>query len=329
MLPQLARPVTIGVVPGLAGLVSMAHQEDQQLAGRSRGKRERERVALAPLVVGLRVDAACERVLEVAEHEAPPVSREPVGGPRTGERSHGRAPSVGADDERRLHVTFGSVSASVAHANGSPCPPAQRLYAAALTDLDALFACRFHKLHILQVARYADSVVDSVGRRANPLAASDSLDLDMDVADSGRSQSQDPRQCPELGQLTRARGHQHMRGELIGREAHPVQYQDPPAGPSQRRRDGAAGEPGTHDDGIDPLHRQLPRPPWPVQLHAQSDRSRNASEVPTPARPGSSSSNWCGRASARRARAGSPGLSSSPSRSGQARTICGSRGSLR
>src|ERR1700694_1292165 len=149
MLAQLAQPVALGIAAGLARLVTVAHQEHQQLSSGSARKRERNRASLTPLVVGLGVNRACERILEVAKDETTPVSREPVGPPRADERRHRRATTVRADDKRRLHVVCSSVGATVAHAGAPPRAPAQRLNGTALADVHALLTRCLHQLYIL------------------------------------------------------------------------------------------------------------------------------------------------------------------------------------
>ena len=76
MLGELAVPVALGVCARIADPVAVTHEQDQQTPHGGARKGESERVALAPLEVGLGLDPTRQRVLEVAEDQAAAVARD-------------------------------------------------------------------------------------------------------------------------------------------------------------------------------------------------------------------------------------------------------------
>ena len=66
---------------------------------------------------------------------------------------------------------LGAVAVAVAHADDPSAAPAERLNRAVLPHLRALLSRCPHQLHVLQVARDADPVVDAVRRRSSRSSA--------------------------------------------------------------------------------------------------------------------------------------------------------------
>jgi len=109
-------------------------------------------------------------------------------------------------------------------------------------------------LRILQIARHAHAEVDAVLGWAQPLTADDPLHLDLHVAHAAGVQREDPCERAHARELARARGHGHVRGELIGGKAHAVEHEYAVPGARHRRRQRASRQAGTDNDHVDLLH---------------------------------------------------------------------------
>ncbi len=254
VLAELAPPVALGIAARFARLVPVAHEQHQHPARRGARKRERERVALPPLVVGLRLDLAGQRVLEVAEDQASAVPGEPVGRPRADQRRGRRPAPVRPDHEPAGDLAHAPAALGVAHSDHPAPAPQQRLHGAMLAHLHALLPDGFDELDVLQVPWHADAVVDAVRSRAQPLERMSTLGLYVCPAHQRGVERKDPRQRAELAELARARRQQHMGRELIGGKAHPVKCENSSTGPGQGSRRGASRQTRSHDHDVHPLH---------------------------------------------------------------------------
>ena len=148
---------------------------------------------------------------------------------------------------------------AIGHARGAAGAPAHALDRAVLADLGALLARRLDELHVLQVARDADAVVDAVVGRAQPLEAPAALRFDLDPAHERRIDREHPLERAHLRELAGASRQQHVRRQLIRREAHLVEHQHAPPGARERRRHRAACEARSDDDDVELLHLGSPR----------------------------------------------------------------------
>ncbi len=242
--------MTLGVSAGVRDLAAVAHEEHEQPPRGRAGKGEGDAAAVAPLNERAAVPPLVLWLVHVAEDEAAAVARAAVGRVCADRRRDARAAPVGADDERCRDLAHDSVGVAVADAGDATGAPVQRLEAAALADLGPLLARCLDEADVLEVARHADAEVVAGGGRPHALGHDRPLGANAELAHDRRVEGEDARQRAHAGELLDAGWEQHVGGELIGGERHPVEDDHPPARTGQRRRNGASGEAAADDDDV-------------------------------------------------------------------------------